>query len=166
LDGFVLFQLSFQKYHDHHHYHFHHYLLMVLTRRRNVNKSTMNYLRYVVILVTLSTPFIRQKDAFTDNAQSRNITQLSPCQNYDKLMPNSSLVGTNLMLANALQLNSYTMLFYHVKHSRINPPSVPFEFKQRIHRLLIILIISGDISLDVSRLGIISKCVFLTYKWC
>jgi hypothetical protein len=40
------------------------------------------------------------------------------------------------------------MLFYHVKHSRINPPSVPVEFKQRIHRLLIILIISGDISLN------------------
>ena len=65
-----------------------------------INKSTMNYLRYVVILVTLSTPFIRQKDTFADNAQSRNITQLSPCQNYDKLMPNSSLVGTNVMLAN------------------------------------------------------------------
>ena len=114
----------------------------------NVNKSTMNYLRYVVILVTLSTPFIRQKDTFADNAQSRNITQLSPCQNYDKLMPNSSIVGANLMLASDLQLNSYTMLFYHVKHSRINPPSVPVEFKQRIHRLLIILIISGDISLN------------------
>jgi hypothetical protein len=40
------------------------------------------------------------------------------------------------------------MLFYHVKHSRINPSSVPVEFKQRIHRLLIILIISGDISLN------------------
>ena len=52
------------------------------------------------------------------------------------------------MLASELQLNSYTMLFYHVKHSRINPPSVPVEFKQRIHRLLIILIISGDISLN------------------
>jgi hypothetical protein len=44
----------------------------------------------------------------SDNAQSRNITQLSPCQNYDKLMPNSSLVGTNLMLANDMQLN-FTM---------------------------------------------------------
>ena len=106
----------------------------------------MNFLRYIVILVTLSTPIIRQKDAFTDNAQSRNITQLLPCQNYDKFMPNSSLVETNLMFANDLQLNSYTMLFYHVKHSRINPPSVPVEFKQRIHRLLIILVISGDIS--------------------
>jgi hypothetical protein len=66
LDGFVLFQLSFQKYHDHHHYHFHHYLLMVLTRRRKSQKIA----------------------------------------------------------------------------------SVPVEFKQRIHRLLIILIISGDIPLN------------------
>jgi hypothetical protein len=63
-------------------------------------KITINFLRYIVILITLSTPIIRQKDAFTDNAQSRNITQLSPCQNYDKLTPNSSLVGTNIVINN------------------------------------------------------------------
>ena len=121
---------------------------LIILPEINVSKSTINFLRYIVILITLSTPIIRQKAAFTDNAQSRNITQLLPCQKYDKLMPNSSLVGTNLMVANDMQLNSYAMLFYHVKHSRFNPPSVPVKFKQRIHRLLIILVISGDISLN------------------
>jgi hypothetical protein len=54
------------------------------------------------------------------------------------------------------------VLFYHVKHSRINPPSVPVEFKQRIHRLLIILIISGDILVSVkfSKISLSSSLPF------
>jgi hypothetical protein len=45
-----------------------------------------------------------------------------------------------------LHIDIFTTLFYHLKHNRIVPLSIPVEFKQRHHRLLLILILSGDIS--------------------
>ncbi|CAG2224032.1 unnamed protein product [Mytilus edulis] len=54
----------------------------------------------------------------------------------------------NVTLANDLDIEFHFMIFYHIKHSRRCPPSIPVEFKQRHHRLLILLVISGDISLN------------------
>lgn len=51
-------------------------------------------------------------------------------------------------LANDLHVDNHSMLFYHMKYSR--PPLCfqPINISQRCHRLMIILIISGDISLN------------------
>ncbi|XP_063420709.1 uncharacterized protein LOC134705924 [Mytilus trossulus] len=54
----------------------------------------------------------------------------------------------NVTLANDLDIEFHFMIYYHIKHSRRCPPSIPVEFKQRHHRLLILLVISGDISLN------------------
>jgi hypothetical protein len=48
------------------------------------------------------------------------------------------------LFANDLYIDIFTTLFYHLKHNRIVPLSIPVEFKQRHHRLLLILILSGD----------------------
>jgi hypothetical protein len=50
--------------------------------------------------------------------------------------------------ANDLYIDIFTTLFYHLKHNRIVPLSIPVEFKQRHHRLLLILILSGDHSMS------------------
>ena len=50
--------------------------------------------------------------------------------------------------ANDLDINMHHVIYYHVKHSRPLHYFVPIEFKQRWQRLMVILFISGDISLN------------------
>jgi hypothetical protein len=51
-------------------------------------------------------------------------------------------------LSKNLYIDILTTLFYHLKHNRIVPLSIPVECMQRHHRLLLILILSGDISVN------------------
>ena len=56
----------------------------------------------------------------------------------------------NINFAKELELDKYLMLFYHLKHSRWCPLSIPVDLKQKHHRIIIIMIISGDISVNQS----------------
>ena len=53
----------------------------------------------------------------------------------------------NIRLAPDLEINRFVMLFYHVKHSRTKPLSIPISIGRQ-HYKLVILIISGDVSLN------------------
>ena len=62
---------------------------------------------------------------------------------------NPSIMSTvQYMFAADLLLDQNTMLYYHVKHSRINPPSIPitFQMKQCKCRLILIILLSGDVA--------------------
>lgn len=50
--------------------------------------------------------------------------------------------------ANDLNINLYHIMYYHIKHTRPLNCHIPIEFKQRWQRLLVILVISGDIALN------------------
>ena len=67
-----------------------------------------------------------------------------PTDNCGKL----SQTPFEVTLANDINIDFCTMMFYHVKHSRQTPPSIPIELKQRWHRAMIMLALSRDISLN------------------
>ena len=54
----------------------------------------------------------------------------------------------NINFVKELELDKYLMLFYHLKHSRRCPLSIPVDLKQKHHRIIIIMKISGDISVN------------------
>lgn len=58
------------------------------------------------------------------------------------------LFYNEVTLANDLLVDNHSMLFYHMKYSRPHLCFQPINISQRCHRLMIILIISGDISLN------------------
>ena len=58
-------------------------------------------------------------------------------------------INGNITLANDLNLDIYNVMFYHLKHGRFKPLSIPIELNCKHHRLFIIIILcSGDISLN------------------
>jgi hypothetical protein len=58
-------------------------------------------------------------------------------------------INGNIILANDLNLDIYNVMFYHLKHGRFKPLSIPIELNSKHHRLFIIIILcSGDISLN------------------
>ena len=79
-----------------------------------------------------------------------------------------SLNPFTVTFANDLYIDSYTMMFYHIKHSRPTPPSIPIKFRQRWHRAMIILALSGDISLNPGPVknpcGLCSKSVASNHR--
>lgn len=87
-----------------------------------------------------------------------------PTDNCGKL----SQTPFEVTLANDLNIDSCTMMFYHVKHSRQTPPSIPIELKQRWHRAMIMLALSGDISLNPGPVkypcGLCSKSVASNHR--
>ena len=58
-------------------------------------------------------------------------------------------INGNITLTNDLNLDIYNVMFYHLKHGRFKPLSIPIELNCKHHRLFIIIILcSGDISLN------------------
>jgi hypothetical protein len=56
--------------------------------------------------------------------------------------PNSKY---ELRLSSDLNLDKYAMLFYHIKHNRMQHLAIPIDLKHNHHRMITVLIISGDI---------------------
>jgi hypothetical protein len=77
----------------------------------------------------------------------------------------------NINFAKELELDKYLMLFYHLKHSRWCPLSIPVDLRQRHHRIIIIMIISGDISVNPGHRFIekwfweSERVTFVAYPW-
>ena len=60
-------------------------------------------------------------------------------------------INGNITLANDLNLDIYNVnvMFYHLKHGRFKPLSIPIELNCKHHRFFInIILCSGDISLN------------------
>ena len=100
---------------------------------------------YRVFVLLLSANFYQQYEQI----RNPNLFIVST-HNYsrDFTLNKLSVSAYEVTFANDLYIDIFTTLFYHLKHNRIVPLSIPVEFKQRHHRLLLILILSGDISVN------------------
>ena len=64
-------------------------------------------------------------------------------------MNETSACAYEVKFANDLDINLHHVIYYHVKHSRpFHYFAAPMEFKQRWQRLMVIFVISGNISLN------------------
>ena len=99
------------------------------------------YQVYVLILTV---------NLYPQHEQSSNSLFGVSTYNHSLVLLHSRLFTSayEVFFANDLNIDTYTVLFYHFKHCRIVPLSMPIEFKQRHHIILTILLISGDISLN------------------
>ena len=100
---------------------------------------------YRVFVLLLSANFYQQYEQI----RNQNLFIVST-HNYsrDLTLNKLSVSAYEVNFANDQYIDIFTTLFYHLKRSRIVPLSIPVEFKQRHHRLLLILILSGDISVN------------------
>ena len=100
---------------------------------------------YRVFVLLLSANFYQQYQQI----RNQNLFIVST-HNYirDLTLNTLSVSAYEVTFVNDLYIDIFTTLSYHIKHSRIVPLSIPVEFKQIYHRLLLILILSGDISVD------------------
>ena len=69
---------------------------------------------------------------------------LNNSTNYNQCLKECAEPGYEINLANDLDLDIYKMLFYNIKHNRPNPLSIPIELKQNHHKILTMVVISGD----------------------
>ena len=100
---------------------------------------------YRVFVLLLSANFFQQYEQIRNpNLFIVSTHNYSPDFTLNKL----SVSAYEVTFANDLYIDIFTTFFYHLKHNRIVPLSIPVEFKQRHHRLLLILILSGDISVN------------------
>ena len=100
---------------------------------------------YRVFVLLLSANFYQQYQQI----RNQNLFIVST-HNYsrDFTLNKLSVSAYGVTFANDLYIDICTTLSYHLKHSRIDPLSIPVELKRIYHRLLLILILSGDISVD------------------
>ena len=100
---------------------------------------------YRVFVLLLSANFYQQYEQI----RNPNLFIVST-HNYSRYFTliKLSVSAYEVTFANDLYIDIFTTLFYHLKYNRIVPLSIPVEFKQRHHRLLLILILSGDISVN------------------
>ena len=101
---------------------------------------------YRVFVLLLSANFYQQYQQI----RNQNLFIVST-HNYsrDLALSKLSVSAYEVTFANDLYIDICTTLSYHLKHSRIVPLSIPVELKRIYHRLLLILILSGDISVDL-----------------
>lgn len=95
------------------------------------------------IITCLSVALIIPTCQVTDKKQHTNIIR----HNISLDQSNSVVHGYEISLAPDLEIDIYNILFYHVKHSRSQPLSIPSTLRKEHYRL-VILIIRGDISMN------------------
>ena len=100
---------------------------------------------YRVFVLLLSANFYQQYQEI----RNQNLFILST-HNYsrDLTLNKLSVSAYEVTFANNLYIDICTTLSYHLKHNMIVPLSIHVEFKRIYHRLLLILILSGDISVN------------------
>jgi hypothetical protein len=71
---------------------------------------------------------------------------------HEKWYLSESLVITSnhyiYFFAKDRPIENCVALYYHIRHTRTVPFSIPIEFKRKQHKLLVLLILSGDVSLN------------------
>ena len=100
---------------------------------------------YRVFVLLMSANFYQQYQ------QIRNqIFFIVSTHNYsrDLTLNKLSVSAYEVTFAYDLFIDICTTLSYHIKYSKIVPLSIPVEFRQICHRLVLILILSGDISVN------------------
>ena len=100
---------------------------------------------FVVILLTLSLYQLSEETPVDDLCVSFNHSQ----NNTTRILSTveSRVDFLNITFANDLNIDRCLSIFYHLKHNRVQPLSVPVKLRQG-HRFLVLLLISGDVSVN------------------
>lgn len=113
----------------------------------------MNIQRFISTLLTVLSVCL-QHQSRTDNSEL-NVNSIDESQTNKQHVTSNFMIHPvtpnskyELRLSSDLNLDKYAMLFYHIKHNRMQHLAIPIDLKHNHHRMITVLIISGDIALN------------------